>query len=189
MIAKRRKYRKKLLKQKKCEIWVWKPLNKVKREAKMASQNQKKKKRASGANNMTFLKDWNWISTKVGGAEVKKTRISNGEESERSWVEFKSLRTRGKSRATAERQSIAATAAATAAKYEYGFSATTTAANPGTYVLVTKVCRQIELLVKFFKNVLRSETVAYSSLFLNGFFVLYLLKVIIKSCINFILEI
>ena len=74
-------------------------------------------------------------------------------------------------------------AAATAAKYEYGFIATATAANPGAYVLATKVCRQIELLVLvFFKNVPHSETVAYSSLFLNGLFILYLLDNRFKLC-------
>ena len=77
---------------------------------------------------------------------------------------------------------IAATPAATAAKFEYGFNATRTTANPGAYVLATKVCRQIELLVKFFKKVPCSETVAYSSLFLNGLFVLYLFDNHFKLC-------
>ena len=73
-----------------------------------------------------------------------------------------------------ECHSIAVTAAATAAKYEYSFIATAKAANPGAYVLATKVCRQIELLVKFFKNVppLRPlRIVLYSKRFVCSVFI------------------
>ena len=128
---------------------------------------------------MTFLKDRVEIESRqrLEELELRKRELQMEKEAKEVVLE-------GGERVEQQRNAtrLQQTAAATAAKYEYGFIATATSANPGAYVLATKVCRQIELLVKLLKNVPRSESVAYSSLFLNGLFILYLLDNHFKLC-------
>lgn len=98
----------------------------------------KKRKRASGADSLAFLEERVETESqqKKEELELRKQELQMEKEAkEADW----------NLRAKEHDERVEQTAATTVTKYEYGFNATATAANPVSYVLAPKVSGEIEL--------------------------------------------